>query len=177
MKNDLEGGQDLINKDLDHQVMLDSRVSVKSRYQTFEDYFWLYSHKEFEEQTKLAAPCFQTQGQEPNSVFKVIRMVLFAANCFEMWLTFYNLSKPSDIVRICIYFTTWGQVFTFIAICLGTYLTFFPSKTENKYSPFCAWKWYIFFFELAFSMEVIISCFFWLILYDEMSKIPHYANS
>ena len=64
-----------------------------------------------------------------------------------------------------------------MTIFLGTYITFFETKTVDKYSPFCAWKWYIFTFELAFSMEVIITCFFWFILYDEMSKRPPYSDS
>jgi hypothetical protein len=64
-----------------------------------------------------------------------------------------------------------------MTIFLGTYITFFETKTVDKYSPFCAWKWYIFTFELAISMEVIITCFFWFILYDEMSSRPPYSTS
>ena len=124
----------------------------------------------------MAGPCFQGEGQ-PNIVFKTIRFILFLFVTMEMWLLHHNLAKSSDFIRICIYFTTWGLIFTFISIWLGTYITFAKTSTKNKYSPFCAWKWYIFTYELAFIMEIIITCVFWLLLYSSMKKKPLYANS
>jgi hypothetical protein len=63
MKADLEGGEDFSIEHLDHENLIDSRVLGQSRYQVFEDYFWMLSHKEFEEQAKSAGPCFQKEGQ------------------------------------------------------------------------------------------------------------------
>lgn len=34
-----------------------------------------------------------------------------------------------------------------------------------KYTPFRAWKWYIFLFETSLIFELIISIFFWIALY------------
>lgn len=107
-----------------------------------------------------------------------MRLILFVLTTWEAWLLFHNLKedKASDFVRILMYFTTWGQIFTTIAIYLGTYLTFAQTKSDDKYSPFCAWKWYILTYEIAFIIEIIITLFYWLILHSEMSQRPPYST-
>lgn len=74
------------------------------------------------------------------------------------------------------WFTRWGEWFSFLAMLFGSFITNYdcePIESNNyqdrdyhhyKYTPFRAWKWYIFFYELAFTFEAIIVPIFWILL-------------
>jgi len=49
-------------------------------------------------------------------------------------------------------------------------------KEEDKFSIFRAWKWYIYFNEVALVVETLVSLFFWLLLYKDMVKNPRYED-
>ena len=75
-----------------------------------------------------------------------------------------------------IYFTKWG---VFIATVAYTFLGLFHIRQyflkrskkslvesyHNFFSPWLLWKWAIIFYETAFTFEVVITLFFWLVLY------------
>ena len=52
---------------------------------------------------------------------------------------------------------------------------------QNFYSPWLLWKWGIIFYESAFTFEVVITLFYWAVLYpgtDESEKAePHYLRN
>jgi hypothetical protein len=37
---------------------------------------------------------------------------------------------------------------------------------RRKYTPFRAWKWYSFLFQLTYTSEVLITVYFWAVLYN-----------
>lgn len=44
-----EESKEIFDSEADFKLLIDSRVKPQTRYQAFEDYFWMFSHKEFEE--------------------------------------------------------------------------------------------------------------------------------
>ena len=69
-----------------------------------------------------------------------------------------------------IFFTSWGLWFTFATICLSQF--FFPKgqlleEDKNRYSPWRLWKFYIVLFEIAVSAELLITIYFWGVLYKQ----------
>ncbi|CDW91679.1 UNKNOWN [Stylonychia lemnae] len=85
----------------------------------------------------------------------------------------------ADDPKLCwIYFTKWGVFITTItygilaAYQVRQYILIRSKKSvlqhyQNFYSPWLLWKWGIIFYESAFTFEVVITLFFWAILYPD----------
>lgn len=88
---------------------------------------------------------------------------------------------PLQCIKEFKWFTRWGELFAFLAMFFGSFITNYdcePIESNNyqdrdfhhyKYTPFRAWKWYIFFYEMAFTFEAIIVPVFWVILWPEIT--------
>lgn len=71
---------------------------------------------------------------------------------------------------------------TFFTFVIGSFVTNYEAEPiedfnyqdlnfhHTKYTPFRAWKWYIFLFEASIIFELIITIFFWSVLYKDVSE-------
>ena len=76
-------------------------------------------------------------------------------------LVFQNLDfQLKRILHNFKYLTIWGLFSTTI-----TFITSIFTKSYNKNSVMQGWKWHILFFEVSTVMELIITPFYWLLLY------------
>jgi len=73
--------------------------------------------------------------------------------------------------------TIWGMFFTFISVIISlfftkdkTYVPFAESTDANPFSIRKLWKWYIFIFELALCLEMVIAPYFWLFLWSVLNN-------
>ena len=114
-----------------------------------------------------------------NIVLQLYR--LLAAVCLLM-LSFYHAVYNHDPTLY--YFTNWGIYLTAITYTLLAYATFkswFSSPpdhnasqnqvnlyNDNFYSPWLNWKWSIFFYETSVTFEIMITIFFWGVLFPIM---------
>jgi hypothetical protein len=80
-----------------------------------------------------------------------------------------------------IYFTNWGIFITAITYTVFTIFTvrqYYYLKTkesmvrnyQNIYSPWLLWKWGVFLYVASFTFEIIITLFFWTVLFWEFKK-------
>ena len=81
------------------------------------------------------------------------------------------------------YFTRWGEWLTYLALVMGSFTTNHDCEAiedfnyqdldfhHRKYTPFRAWKWYIFLYETALVYELIIAPFFWFVLYPGLPDV------
>ena len=110
-------------------------------------------------------------------IFAVYRISSFV---FLWILTLYHVILANE--PFLIFFTNWGILFTTISstfIFLYTirfengYLT---TKTQDNYaplslySPWQVWKWGMFCFETALTFELIVTLFFWAVLFPDMTE-------
>mmetsp|Transcript_18400 Transcript_18400/g.31464 ORF Transcript_18400/g.31464 Transcript_18400/m.31464 type:complete len:101 (+) Transcript_18400:315-617(+) len=88
----------------------------------------------------------------------------------DIGLMFYH-QNPFKVLQ---YFTMWGIWMTFITLSTGLYIQFkYPTEysissqyeASKRHNPFQAWKFHIFVYELALVSEIIITIFFWTLLW------------
>lgn len=68
------------------------------------------------------------------------------------------------ILWVCVALTTWGMFFSCIFFPIGMRLAYKKDEEindSNKYNFFAAWKWYIIFFEVFMTMNIVITVVFW----------------
>ena len=154
----------------DHLNLLDASPGMNSVYKTkwqrFEDYFWYNNHKQFEDQTK------QTGLITNPKIIYYIRLTMATTLVFDWVLLFINVpvNKWYTVMK---FFTQWGVLFTTIctisSVLLDTSSDGYKFNQKQKYNFFKSWKWFTFLFQLCFIMELIITPFFWLLLWGDMS--------
>ena len=100
--------------------------------------------------------------------------------CILLWsLSLFHLIRNKDPTLL--YFTNWGIFFTtatYTFFSMFTIRQYFFLKTkesmvrnyQNIYSPWLLWKWSIFFYCASFTFEIIITLFFWSVLFPLMKK-------
>jgi hypothetical protein len=95
----------------------------------------------------------------------VVRFIELALLIFN-WIILCCATK--DFIAEFKYLTIWGMLVTLISVVLS--FGFCKDAKEpvmiGKPNSFLAlWKWYIFFFELAISLEIVIAPYFWAFLW------------
>jgi hypothetical protein len=107
------------------------------------------------------------------AIFRVLCSVLLLS------LSLFHLIKNKNPTLI--YFTNWGIFFTAITYTVFAIFTirqYFFLKTkesiirnyQNTYSPWLLWKWGIFLYCASFVFEIIITLFFWGVLFPGMKN-------
>eukprot|EP00347_Sterkiella_histriomuscorum_P003457 403364223 len=105
------------------------------------------------------------------SIFRILM-------CLYLWALSIWLLVESPL-KSFVYFTKWGIflttiTYTFLAAFHIQQYFFRKSKDsllrnyQSFYSPWLLWKWGIVFYESAFTFEVVIVLFFWIVLYPLM---------
>jgi hypothetical protein len=106
---------------------------------------------------------------------------IYRALCFVfLWtISLYHLINNKQPTLV--FFTNWGIFLTTITY---TFLFIFTARqymcqknkesvmetySKNFYSPWRVWKWGIFFFETSITFEIIITLFFWGVLFPNMN--------
>jgi hypothetical protein len=102
----------------------------------------------------------------------VYRFIAFAF----MWaLSLYHLITNKEPTLY--FFTNWGIFLTcitytlFVALYLRTWFAKESHLERNRtrfYTPWLLWKWCIFFYETTYSFELLITTFFWSVLFPIM---------
>lgn len=135
----------------------------KTKWQRFEDFFWYNSHKQFEDQAKQ-------HGLISNpKIIYYIRLTMAATLIFD-WILLLGFNVPPKLwYNVTKYFTQWGVFLTTIctitSVMIETSSDAYKFNQAKKYNFFKAWKWFTFLFQLCFIMELIITPFFWLMLW------------
>lgn len=109
-------------------------------------------------------------------------------------LFLYRFGTDGGVMQILSqfrFFTTWGLWLTFLTLIVGSFITnddINPVEDYNyqdqnflkqKYSPLRAWKWFIFLYQLAFVYEIVITAFFWCVLFKggERRNLVHFITA
>jgi len=139
----------------------------------FEDWFWYDSHTMFEYQINQFTGCFKGRNKG-GLLFR--RFLAFIMTLWSILCYYNNINNHSSPINDLKFFTIWGRYLTWFTLLAGSFVN--NSEIEpiedlnyqdrdflrNKYSPFRAWKWYTFLFQLTLQMELIIVPFFWILL-------------
>ena len=144
----------------------------KTRFEEFDAWFWMNSHKEFCEQSSNFCPLFAKNSR----VLKYVRLFGFICSSILILLLWYNAGFDIAVFK---FFTVWGIYATLACYAAGTWIAFHQSEDAvfdeaQKHNLFCAWKIYIFMFEIAVSIEIVITLVFWLLLWEEAKNHPFY---
>ena len=103
----------------------------------------------------------------PKGVLPVYRTVCFL---FFTGLSLFHLITNAHPTLL--FFTNWGIFFTaitFIILFVFTIRGASSRTTESSpYSPWKTWKWGVFCFETSLTFELIITVFFWAVLFPLM---------
>jgi len=96
-------------------------------------------------------------------VVRVIEVLLLVFN----WIVLICASE--NIIDEFKYLTIWGMFVTLISVVMSFWFCKDAEEKvllENPNKFLSLWKWYIFFFELAMSFEVVIAPYFWAFLWS-----------
>ena len=74
------------------------------------------------------------------------------------------------------FFTQWGMFTTTITAILAIFNEA-PASRRNKYGCFQVWKWHTFFFQVSLLFELIITPFFWLLLFRSLPPKSWFLGS
>lgn len=138
----------------------------KTKSQRFEMYLWQESYQ-LAYNHLIAAPWV------PERLLQAYRIVC----CLALWsLSLYHLIHNTEPTLF--FFTNWGIFLTTITYTLFTafYLRQFFAKASheehnrNFYSPWLLWKWCVFFYETSLTFEILITMFFWSVLFPIIVK-------
>ena len=95
-------------------------------------------------------------------VFRLVCTLLFFA---EIINAFMNPKMPPE--SNFLYLTIWGLLLTFFSFLVGNFV--YPSKQatdpSQKHSLFLAWKWHMFLNNIALTTVIIVSSYYWLVLF------------
>ena len=170
MKNINDGDTSTVSEE--HLQMLDVSPGMSSVYKTkwqkFEDFFWYNSHKQFEDQAK------QTGMITNPKIIYYIRLTMAATLVFD-WILLLGFNVPPKMwYTVMKFFTQWGVFLTTLctisSVMVETSSDGYKFNQYQKYNFFKAWKWFTFLFQLSFIMELIITPFFWIMLWDAEVK-------